>query len=416
MRDDEEIKQYDIVSLSSSDYDLRKEYVYITDETSFDKNDILCNNCSLSVNMAPEGSEYLVVMYEDITVKRIPIIKLFSNKYDLTKGYIYSGVNELDFNDFVFSNCLLSIDESAFNMLYLVVSSEGLEIDRIPLVMIESDVYDLSKEYIYVVETADDVVSNNIVQINQQLITVKTGILEVDEANNKILIKYNDVLLDEYDIAYLKVPFSMIGNMIIISDVIDYNSFISGFLTSDNVSFNLFNGEEVVSSGIVEDGMIFKVYYGEDVISEYLISKSSSYINFDENLTIDNNNYIIKNIDYGTTVDEMLKMIDTNGEISILDKNNNEIDVSTNLLRTGDKVKIVLRDQTLVYTMSIFGDVTGDGIVNLDDVKSLSNCLIYKEIFFGNEYLGAGDINGNNIIDINDVIKLVKYIVTGNGL
>ena len=51
------------------------------------------------------------------------------------------------------------------------------------------------------------------------------------------------------------------------------------------------------------------------------------------------------------------------------------------------------------------GDINGDGILDILDVVSLVNAVL------GGEYIASGDINGDGVLDVLDVVSLVNVIL-----
>ena len=110
---------------------------------------------------------------------------------------------------------------------------------------------------------------------------------------------------------------------------------------------------------------------------------------------------IIANIDVGTTIDN----IDIEANHNLVFYNIIGEVVESGVLMTGYKVT----DGNVEYTLVVKGDINGDGYANSDDSK-----LVSKHILDINKLDGlfalAANIDFNNSIDINDVIKLVEYI------
>ena len=119
---------------------------------------------------------------------------------------------------------------------------------------------------------------------------------------------------------------------------------------------------------------------------------------------------IIGNILVDTTIDSIMNMIDTSGSIDVLDKEGNILEDSSGKLKTGDKFKVNLSSQILIYTVSIMWDVNGDGIINRDDIELSSKHIIKGNLINSVEYLKAKDMDNNDITNINDIVKMVKQV------
>ena len=66
------------------------------------------------------------------------------------------------------------------------------------------------------------------------------------------------------------------------------------------------------------------------------------------------------------------------------------------------------------YVVSVKGDITGDGISNINDVIRVSKCLTNKDEIVGMEYMNAADVTNDDKVNINDVIRLSKSLMSGN--
>ena len=135
---------------------------------------------------------------------------------------------------------------------------------------------------------------------------------------------------------------------------------------------------------------------------------SPNYYEFDTNLIVDDENNIIKKLPVGTTYSQIIDKIDTNGEISIVDINDQPVE-NSNVIKTGDKILITFaNNNSNTFTISVLGDVSGDGIIEINDVSKLYR--YYRgRITMAEEYITAADVSGDNIIEINDVSKLYRY-------
>ena len=60
------------------------------------------------------------------------------------------------------------------------------------------------------------------------------------------------------------------------------------------------------------------------------------------------------------------------------------------------------------YTMSVAGDLTGDGISDIDDAKAIARKILNNESAVNDAYSYAGDINNNGALKMNDVMLLIN--------
>lgn len=78
----------------------------------------------------------------------------------------------------------------------------------------------------------------------------------------------------------------------------------------------------------------------------------------------------------------------------------------------GTNMKVLLKENNKVnqeYTIVIYGDVTGEGNINNNDTKLLSNYLLGK-VNIGRTQLIAADVKHDGKVDTSDLLLLEKYI------
>ena len=141
-------------------------------------------------------------------------------------------------------------------------------------------------------------------------------------------------------------------------------------------------------------------------ISTTITVKNNYDIIFDQSLTVDKEKKIIKKIAVGTKYQELENKIVTNGAVSFTSKGKDV--TKTNAIKTGDIVKINTGSATVEYTLSVLGDITGDGIIEINDVSKLYR--YYRgRTDMTDAYIAACEVTGDGIIEINDVSKLYRY-------
>lgn len=119
---------------------------------------------------------------------------------------------------------------------------------------------------------------------------------------------------------------------------------------------------------------------------------------------------IIRGLSANMSVEAVKKKFDVkNGTLEIRDKNNNV--KTTGNVGTGDKAVITDLNGTKVfeYTFVLYGDVDGDGIINIKDALLIRKHNL-GERKLGGVYLLAGDVDrGNDGVNIKDALVLRKY-------
>lgn len=67
------------------------------------------------------------------------------------------------------------------------------------------------------------------------------------------------------------------------------------------------------------------------------------------------------------------------------------------------------------YKIVLMGDVTGDGVIKMNDVMKIASQLVNGNVL-QDEYLIAGDVTGDNKVKMNDVMKIASGLVNGGSL
>lgn len=67
------------------------------------------------------------------------------------------------------------------------------------------------------------------------------------------------------------------------------------------------------------------------------------------------------------------------------------------------------------YKIVLMGDVTGDGLIKMNDVMKIASQLVNGDTL-RDEYLVAGDVTGDGKVKMNDVMKIASGLVNGGSL
>lgn len=84
--------------------------------------------------------------------------------------------------------------------------------------------------------------------------------------------------------------------------------------------------------------------------------------------------------------------------------------VHTGVVGTGNIVRITNGTSTLTYTVVIYGDVTGDGVVNALDLLKVQKHIIGAGSLSG-VYLEAANVKKNGTVSALDLLKIQKHII-----
>ena len=68
------------------------------------------------------------------------------------------------------------------------------------------------------------------------------------------------------------------------------------------------------------------------------------------------------------------------------------------------------------YVVIIRGDVTGDGLIKVNDVMKISKYTVEGTGLESNYFMKAADVTNDSLVKVNDVMKISKYTVEGGSL
>jgi hypothetical protein len=401
---EEEVKRFKLVTVESSVYDINDDYIYVGN----DSNDTIINNLKVmsGASIKIDDDNNLVVEYNDFTVS-YKLVRYSSETYDLFNGYIYTGLEDIDLDNINIINGNKEIKDNN-----LVISYNDNVLETIPIVRYSSEAYDLSKGYIYT--GFEDIDLNNIIVIN--------GNKEIKD--NNLIISYNNNELDKIPVYSLKMNNGSIrvnneDKIIYIKEEsISSSDFIDSIdFNSDKISIGIYDNDVLVEE-FVKVGYVIKVSIDLEEVDSYEVLYRKNYVDYyntdNVELNVSDNNDIIKNIAGSSTFDNLVKLVDTDGVITIKNSNNEELSDS-DTVKTGDRLEVTLTDYTHLITLSVRGDVTGRGLIDNEDVLEAYEILKNrKEV--EKEYYLASDIDRDGKLKISDVTRLYRYTKKIEGL
>ena len=240
--------------------------------------------------------------------------------------------------------------------------------------------------------------------------------------NNKLEVLFNNELLLSIDIFNFETDYTVTDGKIFVDNGVIYGELLDHF-NSANLTFVVTDGDENEITNFdaeIGNGYNFNVYDEnlldsfEFVVGEKIDIDDEPSDNNDGDLVIDEPSRLIKHISVGSDVAWLKTKFNTTGEVYVLDGETEEDLEEDDVLKTGDIVLIVFDDEYAIrYTLSVLGDVSGDGQILINDVAFLYAHLKGRrtdENALSRAAIEAGDIDGNNEILINDVAKIYQRV------
>jgi len=91
--------------------------------------------------------------------------------------------------------------------------------------------------------------------------------------------------------------------------------------------------------------------------------------------------------------------------------NKAQITMSKNsgILATGDTITIKSGNETKTFTIVMYGDINGDGLINSADLLKIRQHLINHHL--GNEYFKSADVNKDNKLNSTDLLKIRQHLI-----
>lgn len=129
-----------------------------------------------------------------------------------------------------------------------------------------------------------------------------------------------------------------------------------------------------------------------------------------KNVDVKINNDYMSGITKGTTasnLNDIIKKEEPSVKITIVDKDNKDV---SGTLKTGDVIVIESKVDKKTYTISIKGDVSGDGKITIYDLLLTQKHILNKQSLNG-AYNYAADVNNDGKITIYDLLLIQKYIL-----
>ncbi len=127
--------------------------------------------------------------------------------------------------------------------------------------------------------------------------------------------------------------------------------------------------------------------------------------------TIDYDNGWITDIEHGTTAAQFKRNMNYDGFSVSFERNDGKVIKSGNI-GTGTIATFYNDDTSIEYLLSVKGDITGEGNMNLRDKRELFDCF-HKSDTLSGIFCEAADVNNSNDVDTLDLYLLKRAVEYG---
>ena len=187
--------------------------------------------------------------------------------------------------------------------------------------------------------------------------------------------------------------------------------YLYNIIKGNNEGYFSINGKDLKIKGNTKENTYKLTIEAEDINSKK--TKTAIYtiiitkaIEINE-YVIENN--ILKNANPETTVINFKNNIIPENQVNIKIVNKNNIDLKdTEIVKTGDKLQVIVNEEITEYPIVIKGDVNGDGYSDIIDILAINKHRLNK-VELNDVYFIAGDIDKNGNADIIDILQINKF-------
>ena len=170
-------------------------------------------------------------------------------------------------------------------------------------------------------------------------------------------------------------------------------AFENGFVLV-NVKVTAENGNVTIYKVNVKKVLPAQAVSVDDIINKLDVKRNDSYL---------------YGISPGTVVSTLINSImSKGGTAKVTDLNG--VNKTNGVLATGDMITINGTSDSRRFTISIRGDISGDGLVKINDLILVQSHILSKSFLDGYKFYGA-DLNNDGFIKINDLVMIQSAIL-----
>lgn len=108
--------------------------------------------------------------------------------------------------------------------------------------------------------------------------------------------------------------------------------------------------------------------------------------------------------------DYKTKVLAVEPKAEIVVKRDGKVIAGTNNLRTGDTIMLTSGPESQTYSVVLYGDINGDNVINIFDLVKVQKQILKTGNLSG-AYFKSADVNKDGKVDVFDLVKVQKYIL-----
>ena len=144
--------------------------------------------------------------------------------------------------------------------------------------------------------------------------------------------------------------------------------------------------------------------------TELYLSTNTYKIGKEDTSNYSENDKYIYNVNKNTTLNNFITNLDTNGKIAVYKQDKTEL-TGTEYVGTGMTLKVTKDEKTITLSISVIGDLDGNGEVTITDLSKMNQILLETVKLEENEYKLSADLDKNDKISVTDLSMLNKLII-----
>lgn len=234
----------------------------------------------------------------------------------------------------------------------------------------------------------------------------------VDKNNNSKLISiaFNDKIFTEFDKDVTENSYNL---------VTDKDNFKVGAKTEVSTSIVSGTGDYKFENGVAKVELVVTAEDGTK--TTYIINVKQ--VALQENIKVEDivnkmgvkvDKTTIYGISPDTVISTLVNTVSKNKGSAVVTDCNGKAKNSGSYV-TGDKITIKGTSESVTYTIAVRGDINGDGVVKINDLILLQSHILQTRKLSDINYLAA-DVNYDGVIKINDLILVQSHILEKNNL